>query len=815
MIDLGLFEKCAKACCGRISRSLAGAAQSYIASMGMEFHVENLNSLCRVGGCKLPSVRSGRKSTTYLAQDYAPELKKIFMIDVSADKENVHPKYFCAACKTAMQDYKSSADSAVTKCSGGCGQGKLVVWEPHKRVDCSVCITLHKVAKGGRPPKSHTYKKAASVPKPENQQNQCSNVSSALDMPLSELLCRATPSYVSNLELLPSRFSTQLETLICPICSLVVDRAVESKCCSTLFCAACVYAWHKCSQLCNGCSNPTLLSSYLQPHSGLRRILSQVHISCDNAGTCSLDGCTESITLSSLRGHVSQCTGYARSICPSTPVSDVLQAPDFMLQGDVSDRLLSKLISAKSEGSQVQQRTGGRPVVWERVTAARVSSEEASERTRRRRSSELDHLRHTVCGGLTGSFAQQSHDTRVMSRQSREALLKDAGILPKGTTPGIGLAIKADLQLPWYALRKLRRYMREFGVPLESEQCMRHQVKNSLPFQLLAQEIPLCSKTGSVTLCPVVCFENLVELVVHYIQLHADAGTLTWRDGSIPEDEVWVKVGGDHGGESFKLCFQIVNTASPNSLANTIPFLVFGAKDSPSNLQTTLEPYYAQFQQLSTTEWNGKRIRLTVFGDYEFLTKSYGLSGSSGRRPCLFCLSTKDEFQTPLTPEVQPRSLDQLKEDFDRFSGSGGALSTAKHYNNVIRPTIIPVELDNICMPVLHLDLGIFPWLYEAMIRDTDSLDLSIARSGQSITDSAEFNAIAEQQREFNEMMENLNQASAEAEATQTQLQWFVMQAQNATVGTADYSHYIARAGAMHQMWAVQQKRAAELPCSS
>ena len=37
-------------------------------------------------------------------------------------------------------------------------------------------------------------------------------------------------------------------------------------------------------------------------------------------------------------------------------------------------------------------------------------------------------------------------------------------------------------------------------------------------------------------------------------------GLLMWHDGGIPADEVWIKIGGDKGGSSFKMNFQIVNT---------------------------------------------------------------------------------------------------------------------------------------------------------------------------------------------------------------------------------------------------------------
>ena len=71
----------------------------------------------------------------------------------------------------------------------------------------------------------------------------------------------------------------------------------------------------------------------------------------------------------------------------------------------------------------------------------------------------------------------------------------------------------------------------------------------------------------------------------------------------IPEDEIWVKLGGDKGGESFKMSLQIVNTPHPNSVNNTFVFTVFEAKDTTTNLLTALERYMPQVKNLQTLSW--------------------------------------------------------------------------------------------------------------------------------------------------------------------------------------------------------------------
>ena len=55
---------------------------------------------------------------------------------------------------------------------------------------------------------------------------------------------------------------------------------------------------------------------------------------------------------------------------------------------------------------------------------------------------------------------------------------------------------------------------------------------------------------------------------------------MTTHNGLIPEDELWIKIGGDKGGGSMKLNFQICNITAPNSVQNTCVFAMFETPDS-------------------------------------------------------------------------------------------------------------------------------------------------------------------------------------------------------------------------------------------
>ena len=75
-------------------------------------------------------------------------------------------------------------------------------------------------------------------------------------------------------------------------------------------------------------------------------------------------------------------------------------------------------------------------------------------------------------------------------------------------------------------------------------------------------------------------------------------GRLTWHSGVIPEDEIWIKVGGDKGQGSMKISFQICNVPHPNSCKNSIIFSIFEAGDTATNLNIALNQFRPQINSL-------------------------------------------------------------------------------------------------------------------------------------------------------------------------------------------------------------------------
>ena len=68
-------------------------------------------------------------------------------------------------------------------------------------------------------------------------------------------------------------------------------------------------------------------------------------------------------------------------------------------------------------------------------------------------------------------------------------------------------------------------------------------------------------------------------------------------------NEIHVKIGGDHGGGSLKFSLQIVNTVNPNSKDNAIIFSIFEAKDYTINILAGMQRLTKQVEDLQEISW--------------------------------------------------------------------------------------------------------------------------------------------------------------------------------------------------------------------
>ena len=71
---------------------------------------------------------------------------------------------------------------------------------------------------------------------------------------------------------------------------------------------------------------------------------------------------------------------------------------------------------------------------------------------------------------------------------------------------------------------------------------------------------------------------------------------------------MWIKIGGDHGGDSFKLVLKVANVDNPNSNDNTFLIRMVECKDSNENLREILDPMKDQINAHDAMTWNNKNL---------------------------------------------------------------------------------------------------------------------------------------------------------------------------------------------------------------
>ncbi|KAK3774323.1 hypothetical protein RRG08_056370 [Elysia crispata] len=247
--------------------------------------------------------------------------------------------------------------------------------------------------------------------------------------------------------------------------------------------------------------------------------------------------------------------------------------------------------------------------------------------------------------------------------------------------------MKAKLGISRDKFRDLSRMLKVHNVHIENEASQRMLQKEVLPADIITETLEFTfkdeNKRNFKESSPAVFIDDLRKYIFDLLDQYQEQKLLTWHDGGIPEGEVWIKLGGDHGQGSLKAMVQIANLAKPNSKFCTSVFAMAKVPDNPHNLYTLLNRYKIQIESLQSDIWNEKDIRVFLFGDYHFLADVHGISGAAGLHPCLWCLLTNKEINFPYDPTnpPPPRTDDNLKRDLKNFAEAGNSdEKKAKYY---------------------------------------------------------------------------------------------------------------------------------------
>ena len=454
------------------------------------------------------------------------------------------------------------------------------------------------------------------------------------------------------------------------------------------------------------------------------------------------------------------------TVAEKMTVVDVMKLSACKPLPDNVEKMISHVMGIKMQQSALPNKSvelktrGPQPVTLVPIGVPRKESTVASIRTLQARSKQSKGMIKMISGNTEESFLKQtSLIVKSFDQVSREKLMSDINIhISEEHTA----AMKANLGITWHLMRQIRLWLGTFNIKMASEAKTRDLSKEWIGEGIRSEHAPLFVK-GKVESRAWCYIYNLVGHVMKRLSDHDD-GNLLVQHPFISHNEIVIKIGGDHGGKSFKMCYQIANVDNPNRCSNTVLFSIFDGKDNLPNLRMCLDRFKAHVDKLLNLTWSQKVFRVFMYGDYAFLSYMYGLSGANAVYPCLWCLCSKDEMQVSkfLRETSEKRTLENLNEHYIQFCKKGMKKGLAKTVYNVIDIPFFNIPIDQVCIPGLHLTLGIFLKMFNMFEAFCFDVDMKIGVD-------------VEQRKEIKSLQDELDDLCERRDFLQGELNWFLV----------------------------------------
>ncbi|GFO08040.1 amine oxidase [Plakobranchus ocellatus] len=414
----------------------------------------------------------------------------------------------------------------------------------------------------------------------------------------------------------------------------------------------------------------------------------------------------------------------------SLPVDEPLSKDEETL----NTHLVRRKLYADPHKKTIKCKTKGQSILLQKVVAPRKHTSQVKTPTPKKRARIIENIRTSVAGtSKDAEDIQLAVELNRLPTICRHRIYKRARLKQKIKLTGEQtLAMKEELGMCWRQGRNHGKLLKKIGVQLQNEKSIRKLSRNVVYDFVEIGEKTFIDAQGVEFQGTFGRIKDLTRLVDHLLNLYAQKNKLTWHNKIIPHNEIWVKIGGDHGKNSLKLTLQIANLDRPNSQLNSVVIALASVKDSYTNIVRFLEGGSGdELVALHSHAWQEKTIKIFLNGDYDFLCKVYGLSGPQGTFPCLWCLMSRQEMHLHST-NTQLRSLDSLISDNLSFMQDNADKKSAAKYNNSLHAPILSIQLDRVSPPYLHILLGIVLKHYKLLENAAHLLDTKITTLADS-----------------------------------------------------------------------------------
>ncbi|XP_047136184.1 uncharacterized protein LOC124813329 isoform X3 [Hydra vulgaris] len=432
-----------------------------------------------------------------------------------------------------------------------------------------------------------------------------------------------------------------LQLCLCCICNKIPQTPVSLKRCKHLFCFLCIVEKIKFKYLdetfCPKCNKKVFYDDLFtsKQTDSLLRMLTIVCSFCNSK----FNLLKEYELYKSHKGICLKEASVPQSFAASISVNDVFKInenSDIPYEVEKAALHVIKQKMAKFGGKSVEFKSGGpRPIVFTQTPKAYVNSAQAAESTLRLRNTNILKHFETVAGiSCDSSISQTSKLLLSFEPDQRQSILSNTKLNHTKISANVMVAMKTDMGIPWEKLKVMSRWLKKYDITTASNASQRVVAENWSGNDIIVENAPFTFKKeqkGKIEIneVPWGYIADLPKHIFTHLEQLESCNSLVYHK-FIPQKEIKIKIGGDYGGRSFKMCYQVVITLNPNSTENTIVFNIFESKDLRVNIKVGMTRFQKQIEDLQTMKYRGNNIRVFIFGDYEFLCALYGISGASG-----------------------------------------------------------------------------------------------------------------------------------------------------------------------------------------
>ncbi|GFO02792.1 amine oxidase [Plakobranchus ocellatus] len=328
---------------------------------------------------------------------------------------------------------------------------------------------------------------------------------------------------------------------------------------------------------------------------------------------------TDSSTSPMLKGTLLSPETEAKTTKPLTNEEELL-----------STYLIRRKLNTPGTKDTVRLKTKGQPLFLQKITMPRKGSSTVKSPLKCKREKHLENFRLKMSGSLEAdTLKQKASEFKSLNKTAKAKITSLLGLRRGKFTVAETRAMKEAMNMT-YQMRLQSKFLKTIGSNLPNEHAVRRLHK-----QITAGDIAVKIKTFQNKKMKqeydleVAYIRDILQFVTKKLEEHDKGGELNWHDGKIPQNEVWIKIGGDHGKNSFKVALSIFNLSKPNAKQNTHLIVMAKVPDTMHNMQIMLDDLKPQIESLQSFTWRGKAMKVFIFGDYWFLCKLYGLSGPS------------------------------------------------------------------------------------------------------------------------------------------------------------------------------------------